>query len=109
MLLPGLVLLALSAGGWEEPASAEICGRCHRAIHESWKMSTHSQAMESPLFQDVVAMAEADFGPAGRKVCLGCHSPVAVQTNDTGLTRKVSWEGVTCDYCHSVREVSFDG
>lgn len=109
MFLPGLLLLALGAGGWEEPASAEVCGRCHRAIHESWKTSTHSQAMESRLFQDVVAMAEADFGPAGRKVCLGCHSPVAVHTNDLNLTRKVSWEGVTCDYCHSIREVSFDG
>ena len=109
MLLPGLVLLALSSGGWEEPASAEVCGRCHRAIHESWKTSTHSQAMESRLFQDVAEMAEADFGPAGRKVCLGCHSPVAVQTNDLGLNRKVSWEGVTCDYCHSVRDVSMDG
>jgi hypothetical protein len=38
------------------------------AIHESWKTSTHSQAMESRLFQDVLEMAAADFGPAGRMV-----------------------------------------
>jgi len=108
MLLPALLLFTV-AGGLEWPSSAEVCGRCHRAIHESWKTSTHSQAMESRLFQDVLEMAEADFGQAGRKVCLGCHSPIAAQTNDAGLTRKVSWEGVTCDYCHSIREVSFDG
>jgi hypothetical protein len=117
MLLPAILAmplamslaLRLTAGGLESPASAEVCGRCHRAIHESWKASTHSQAMESRLFQDVLAMAEADFGPAGRMVCLGCHSPIAAKIGDVGLTRKVSWEGVTCDYCHSIREVSFDG
>ncbi len=109
MLLPGLLLLALSVGGWDEPASDEICGRCHRAIQESWKTSTHSQAMESRLFQDAAEMAESDFGAAGRKVCLGCHSPLAIQTNDLRLTRKVSWEGVTCDYCHSIHDVTFDG
>ncbi len=108
MFLP-VLLLWVGAGGLESPASAEVCGRCHRAIHESWKASTHAQAMESPLFQDVLDMAQADFGPAGRKVCLGCHSPVAAQTGDTSLTKKVSWEGVTCDYCHSIREVSFNG
>jgi hypothetical protein len=108
MLLP-VLLLWVGAGGLESPSSAEVCGRCHRAIHESWKASTHAQAMESRLFQDVLEMAQTDFGPAGRRVCLGCHSPIAALTGDTGLTRKVSWEGVTCDYCHSIREVSFNG
>jgi len=93
----------------ESPASAEICGRCHRAIHESWKSSTHAQAMESRLFQDALAMAESDFGPAGRMVCLTCHSPIAAQIGDLTLNRKVSWEGVTCDYCHSIRDVNFGG
>ena len=100
--------LRISAGGLESPASAEVCGRCHRAIHESWKSSTHSQAMESRLFQDALGMAEADFGPAGRMVCLNCHSPIAAKIGDIGLEKKVSWEGVTCDYCHSIREVTFD-
>ena len=98
-----------NAGTLESPGSAEVCGRCHRAIHESWKTSTHSQAMESRLFQDVLEMAAADFGPAGRMVCLNCHSPIAAQIGDIGLARKVSWEGVTCDYCHSIRDVSFEG
>ena len=116
MLVPAILAMPLamslafgSAGGLPSPASAEVCGRCHRAIHESWKASTHAQAMESRLFQDVLGMAEADFGPAGRMVCLSCHSPIAAQIGDVGLARKVSWEGVTCDYCHSIREVSFDG
>jgi hypothetical protein len=31
-----------------------------------------------------------------------------VQTGDLSLKKKVSWEGVTCDYCHSMRSVSMD-
>jgi Cytochrome c554 and c-prime len=109
MLLTPLLLLALGTGGLESPGSAEVCGRCHRAIHESWKTSAHSQAMESRLFQDVLDMTAADFGPSARKVCLGCHAPMAVQTGDWALERKVSWEGVTCDYCHSIREINWEG
>jgi len=65
--------------------------------------------MESRLFQDALKMAEEDFGAPARKTCLGCHSPVAVQTGDLSLIKKVSWEGVTCDYCHSIREVTTRG
>jgi len=113
MLLPAaslaiLFALPITAGRLESPASAEVCGRCHRAILESWKTSTHSKAMESSLFQDALAVAEADFGQAGRMVCLNCHSPIAARIGDVGLEKKVSWEGVTCDYCHSIREVTFD-
>jgi hypothetical protein len=109
MLLPAVLLaMRLTAGGLESPASAEVCGRCHRAIHESWKASTHAQAMESRLFQDALSMTEADFGPAGKLVCLNCHSPIAAKTGDIGLEKKVSWEGVTCDYCHSIRDVTFE-
>ena len=93
----------------EMPASAEACGRCHGAIHDAWKLSAHASAMESRLFQDALELTETDFGADSRRVCLECHSPVAVKTGDFRLRRKVSWEGVTCDYCHSVRDVTFDG
>ncbi|MGO9097040.1 MAG: multiheme c-type cytochrome [Bryobacteraceae bacterium] len=93
----------------DTPASAEACGRCHRAIHEAWKSSAHANAMESRLFQDALELTETDYGTDSRKVCLECHSPVAVRIGDFHLLRKVSWEGVTCDYCHSVREVTLEG
>ena len=106
-------LLLVSSSGWntqlEPPSSAEVCGDCHRAIEEGWKHSAHSQAVESRLFQDAMKMAESDFGASTRKTCLGCHSPIAVKIGDMKLIRKVSWEGVTCDYCHSIRSVSLAG
>jgi len=93
----------------QSPSSAEICGDCHRAIFEGWKSSAHATAMESRLFQDALKLAEEDFGSQSRRVCLSCHSPVGVQIDDLGLIKKVSWEGVTCDYCHSIREVTTAG
>ena len=108
-LLVGASALWGAPGDLDPPSSAEVCGRCHRAIQQAWKTSAHAQAMESRLFQDVLEMAETDFGAETRKLCLSCHSPIAVRIGDLALRRKVSWEGVTCDYCHSIREVSMAG
>jgi hypothetical protein len=91
------------------PQTAEYCGDCHRAIYDGWKQSAHANAMESRLFQDAMKLAATDYGPTARKVCLNCHSPAGVYTADYSLVRKVSWEGITCDYCHSIREVSLSG
>jgi Cytochrome c554 and c-prime len=107
-----LVVLSILLSGSAQAAelralsSAEVCGRCHRAILESWKQSAHARAMESPIFQDALDAAVADFGAGARRTCLNCHSPIAVHTGDLTLQQKVSWEGVTCDYCHSIREVA---
>jgi hypothetical protein len=109
MLWMPLVLMAFAPAGLESPTSAEFCGRCHKAILEAWKLSSHSHAMDSGLFQDALDVAEAKFGPSARKTCLKCHAPVAVEKNDLTLRQKVSWEGVTCDYCHSVTDVSLSG
>ena len=91
------------------PETAEYCGNCHRAIEQGWKESVHSQAMESRLFQDALLMANSDLGPHARRVCLGCHAPTIVATEDLALIRKVTWEGITCDYCHSIRGVDMSG
>jgi hypothetical protein len=99
MLMPVFLLLFPGASAWETPSSAEACGRCHRAIYESWKTSGHAQAYKSRLFQDVLERAEADFGAKGREACLTCHAPVSSQAAD----------GVLCDYCHSIHQVTFDG
>lgn len=105
-----LLVPSLWAGPLRPMSSAEVCGQCHRAILESWKESSHARAMDSPLFQDALQAAELASGGAGvRRVCMGCHAPMAVEAGDLQLDRKVSWEGVTCDYCHSIREVNVEG
>jgi len=108
MLLPVFLLLFPGASAWDAPSSAEVCGRCHRAIYGYWKTSAHAQATESRLFQDVLERTDADFPTDGRKVCLGCHAPMAAQTHHEN-DAQVTGEGVTCDYCHSIHQVTFDG
>lgn len=109
-LLAGLVFSARErpspATDLPVPSTAELCGECHREIQEGWKRSAHAVAMESRLFQDALRLAEEELGAASRRVCLSCHAPLAVEVGDLALIRKTSWEGVTCDYCHSIREVS---
>ena len=104
-----LVPPAAAVGKLPTPASAELCGRCHRAIRDSWATSAHANAMTSPVFLDAFDAAENEFGVEARKICLGCHAPASGLLGDTDLARKVSWEGVTCDYCHSIREVKDEG
>src|SRR3974377_886454 len=109
----GVLLLLLSKSAWavelQPMSSAEFCGRCHRAIFEAWKESAHARAMESPLFQDALDLTETEFGSSARKICLGCHSPMTAASGDFALQKKVTWEGVSCDYCHSIRDVSMTG
>ncbi len=90
-------------------ASAEECGRCHQDIYRYWKASLHAQAADDPRFQAALAKLK-DESPktdvAG--ICLRCHAPALLQAQDAKWERKVSWEGVTCDFCHSVRGVRPD-
>ncbi|HEX6851277.1 MAG TPA: cytochrome c family protein [Candidatus Polarisedimenticolaceae bacterium] len=108
-LLIGAIAAIPSRAAMPQPASAEICGDCHRAIAEGWKKSAHARAMESRLFQEALRKAGEDFGTDAKKVCLGCHAPLAVKLGDFELVKKVSWEGVTCDFCHSIRSVDVSG
>jgi cytochrome c554/c'-like protein len=110
MFLMPMFLMALAVpAALDSPTSAEFCGRCHQAILGAWKLSAHAQAMESRLFQDALEVAESDFGSSARRTCLKCHAPIAVDKGDLSLRQKVSWEGITCDYCHSVKDVSLAG
>jgi len=106
MVWPIMIARVVSGMDLQPISSAELCGTCHRAIHEAWKKSEHAVAMESRFFQDALADTESELGSAGRRICLGCHSPLALLTDDLTLRMKVSWEGVTCDYCHSMRRVT---
>lgn len=102
-MTPLLVLPLLAAS----VSSAETCGRCHRDILRAWKTSTHATALENIRFQDALDLAVEEFGAKTRATCLGCHSPTVQYSGDADLVRKASWEGVTCDFCHSVKSVAF--
>jgi hypothetical protein len=83
--------------------SAEECSRCHQDIYRNWKSSMHAQASDNGRFQQAFQRAKADVG--GDPGCLLCHAPASVYMSDPKWEKKTSWEGVTCDLCHSVRSV----
>ena len=89
-------------------SSGELCGRCHRDILRAWKTSSHATALEDPIFLDALDLATEEVGAKARTSCLGCHAPTVQYSGDVRLQQKVSWEGVTCDFCHSVKAASVD-
>jgi hypothetical protein len=100
---------APSRAGKAMLTSAEECGRCHRDIYRYWKASLHAQAADDPRFQTVFTKLKEESGRTDLDgLCLRCHAPALLHGQDAKWERKVSWEGVTCDFCHSVRNVTSD-
>jgi hypothetical protein len=109
LVLAAVVALGAAAHARQRPGpvgeltSAEECGRCHQDIHRYWKASQHAQSSDSPRFQQAFLKAKADSG--ADPGCLICHAPASVYMRDAKWEKKTSWEGVTCDFCHSVRAI----
>jgi hypothetical protein len=126
----GLVLIAgwLLAAGESTPAaekttaarpgkarsgpydSAAVCKKCHTAIHASWSDSAHAHAATTPSFRrSMEETMKLSSDPARtRRDCIECHAPTTRVTGDLDLKNPVSAEGVTCDFCHTVKEVSLE-
>ncbi|HEY3381950.1 MAG TPA: multiheme c-type cytochrome [Vicinamibacterales bacterium] len=100
---PSLAVTRRAAVTGTDLTSAEECARCHEDIHRYWKGSLHAQAADNSRFQ--AALAKARQASSGDPGCLSCHAPAAVYMRDVKWEKKTSWEGVTCDFCHSVRAV----
>ncbi len=84
---------------------SDTCGECHRDIYAAWRQSAHARSMEAPAFLESFRTLEVQ-DPALARVCLECHAPLARHGGDPTLSRKVTWEGVTCDFCHTMRSVA---
>jgi len=94
--------MAVAETNW---TTSDTCGECHRDIYRVWRESRHAEALEQPFFLDTFRETESTRDPELAKLCLTCHAPMAVIIGDTKLERKISWEGVTCDYCHGLTTV----
>ncbi len=88
---------------------SDICGECHRDIYDMWRRSAHAKALEDPIFQDAWRDTRSREGDAVSRVCLACHAPAAEFARDPELEKKITWEGVGCDICHSLAAVRMEG
>ncbi len=97
---------------------AETCGRCHQAIYQEWKISTHARAWTD----DAQFMAELHKSQKKEKdvgwMCINCHTPLfnqlerlVVGLRDGRLDRPVyvknptfdpalQKDAITCAVCH---------
>lgn len=112
-LFAGSVALLLVAAGpkrGSKPAptpknpytSSQVCHQCHAYIYDQWSNSLHGSSLSDPIFQGVFKRVGAKDQP----FCLQCHAPTSRLTQDGALKRPVTSEGVTCDFCHTVKSVS---
>jgi hypothetical protein len=85
--------------------SARVCGACHQAIHACWQQSLHAQAYNNGIFQAAYRTASQARSEERTRLCLLCHAPVVRLTRDYAAQGTMIQEGVTCDFCHSVRAV----
>lgn len=86
-------------------ASSETCKACHEEIYFHWKKSTHAMSLEDPIFK--AAYMESYFNSAGdsKYACLPCHAPATFINGDFDLKQDITKEGVSCDFCHSIKKV----
>ncbi|MFQ5411086.1 MAG: multiheme c-type cytochrome [Phycisphaerae bacterium] len=85
--------------------SSAVCGECHQAIHAVWQGSLHASAWSNNIFQAGYHRAVEAAGEKAARVCLSCHAPTVRHTGDYAVRQPITAEGITCDFCHSVRDV----
>ena len=91
--------------GW---TSAAVCGECHQAIHAVWSQSLHSKSWVNPVFQAGYQRTIDRYGKTKAQLCLTCHAPTVRFTEDYGVQQPITAEGITCDFCHSIRAIDLN-
>ncbi len=85
--------------------SSKVCAQCHVEIYAKWKNSLHAMSTTDPIFR--ASYIEAHYKSKGKaeRICLRCHAPTSSVTQNYNLDTGITSEGVTCDFCHSLKGV----
>lgn len=81
---------------------SKVCATCHTDIHKQWANSLHASSFSDPVFLGVYNELEEG---EDRKYCLKCHAPLVRVSRDYDFSQTVTKEGVSCDFCHTIRNV----
>lgn len=116
-LLAGACILAPSVPAVAQPPAEtikinekgftpnETCAKCHTAIHDMWKSSMHAQSVTDPIFRASYMEAYLKSGGEAAKLCLRCHAPTLKAAKGANPDIFATSDGITCDFCHSVKDV----
>jgi len=58
------------------------------------------------LFAKIYELSQKDTGGETKLYCIRCHAPVTQINGDVELREGLTNEGVTCDICHSISQLS---
>ena len=72
-------------------------------------MHARSVSTKNILFTKMYELAVEETKGQIRQKCLSCHAPIAVALDDLSLKKSISKEGVSCDYCHTLKAVKGEG
>lgn len=86
--------------------SSSICGACHMDIFDTWKKSMHALSTKNYVFDQAYSEAYRKSGGEAKYLCLKCHAPTTYLNKDYDMKLDITKEGVTCDFCHTVKEVN---
>jgi len=107
-----IVFLVVSLEGFK-PADPEVpsltssakCKECHQEIFDGWKNTTHALSIEDPIFKAAYMEAYLNTKGEAKLNCLRCHAPVVLINKDFDLEKEITNEGVSCDFCHSIKKI----
>ncbi len=80
--------------------SATRCAECHADITSQWRQSSHANSTTGDVYR---AMLEDLPSETDASQCDRCHRPLTAVFGSTSLAES---EGVTCDVCHTIAEVT---
>jgi nitrate/TMAO reductase-like tetraheme cytochrome c subunit len=88
----------------------ETCNECHQDHYKEWSGSMHAYSSEDPVFRAMNARGQEETHGDLGDFCVKCHAPMAVAEGETtdGLNLDSvpkELQGVTCYFCHNVKEV----
>lgn len=98
----------------EELQDPETCKQCHPQHYDQWSGSMHAYAAEDPVFLAMNRRGQRETNGALGDFCINCHAPMAKQLGYTDFADfnpdvlPPAARGITCYFCHNVREVTRD-
>jgi hypothetical protein len=83
--------------------ASERCGSCHKDIYAAWQSSLHAASAVDAIFKESFEEAVKQTSGEATKLCLTCHAPTVVVSGDYAMADARTREGITCDFCHSLK------
>jgi nitrate/TMAO reductase-like tetraheme cytochrome c subunit len=117
------IMLAVAACGGDDGGTTltaeqlqdpSTCMSCHPKHYDQWSGSMHAYASEDPVFVAMNKRGQRETNGQLGTFCVQCHAPMAVALNTTNgtdydpSTLTPATKGITCFFCHTVKDVQAD-